>query len=181
MIFLPLDVWNYIISYLYNNTKFYPLELTFLKLVSKDFNKIIFNFYNDNTQTSKLDLISHYFSLILLNKNYSMFYEFKNCFITLYTAIKVLGYISNNLEIIKFFFQSPLLTYDNSIKITLKFNKELISFVKNESDNENVITFLSNKMCENIDNTHNEYISIHIENFKYSKLYPITYYEYVMY
>lgn len=146
---LPSDTWFYIISCLYDNNTYYPLELTFLKLVSKDFHQFIIFYFKNYSYANKLKLISNYYDFMISNKYYRLFDELKGHPILFDEGLKILSSISNNLECIRYFSNNPLITYKLNATHTklliFEFHKSIISYVLYETTNKDVEIFLTEK------------------------------------
>jgi hypothetical protein len=149
---------------------YYPLELTILKSVSKDFNHLVSYFKNDfdmdkldfiscyykkiisnNLKINKLKLNSYYYKYIITNKYYGLLDEFKGYQVLFEDGLVILSLISNDLKYIKYFINNPLITHDPEIitykpesktTIILDFNCSIMNFVLYETTNEYVKNFL---------------------------------------
>jgi hypothetical protein len=172
---LPSDAWLYIMSYFYDNSDYYPLELTILKLVSKEFNHLVSYFKND-FKIDKLKLILHYYEYVISNKYYGLLDELKGHPVLFDDGLNILTSVSNNLDRVIYFIKNPLITYEPKLNTTiiLDFHVAIIDFVLHETKDEYVVNFLTIKKNILWDYNHDyklqERLTCLIENFYHKRI-----------
>jgi hypothetical protein len=170
---LPSDAWLHIISCLCDNSNYYPLELTILKSVSKDFNHLVSHFKND-FEMDKLKMISHYYEYIISNKYYGLLNELKGYPVLFDDGLNILLSVSNNLDCIIYFIENPLITYEpkSNTTIILDFHVAIIDFVLHETKDEYIKNFLTIKKDNlwDYDYELQERLTRLIENFSHKKV-----------
>jgi hypothetical protein len=146
---------------------YYPLELTILKSVSKDFNHLVSYFKND-FDMDKLKLILHYYEYVISNKYYGLLNELKGCPVLFDDGLNILSSVSNNLECVIYFINNPSITYKPELINSYELNSntiKILNFV--DFDDYSIINFVLHKTT---DETVKNYLDKYLNKIIHSKI-----------
>lgn len=128
MIYLPEDCIVHIMSFFDEDS----VEKLFMSLTSKYFNFVVKKYLNVKKQSSleHLNVIEKYYYASMNNMN--MIYELESLnmrSIPVNNVIFFLVKMSENVDLLKYFYENPLYGVDENVKIKIKFNKNIIDFL----------------------------------------------------
>lgn len=146
MIYLPDDCVFYIVSFFRDkNMKYDPIEILFLSLTCKCLNFVVkkYSFIKKLTNEEHTRAVEQYYYASMYNMK--MIHELESLnmrSIPLYSFPSFLVRISENVVMLKYFYDNPFFGVNTVMRIKIRLNLEIVNFLLRNVTNSKSLTFL---------------------------------------
>jgi hypothetical protein len=145
MIYLAEDCIVHILSFLNENMKYKSIEELFLRLTCKNLNFVVkkYSCIKELTNEEHTHAVEQYYYASMYNMK--MIHELESLnmrSIPLYSIMSFLVRISENVVMLKYFYNNPFFGVNKDIRIKIRFNRKIVNFLFEVITNQESLTFL---------------------------------------